>query len=193
MNRKMMAGWLVLCLGVSAVVSGWLLARDARAGAPTEVAAAVPALGPDQELLRVHVIANSDSTADQALKLKVRDAVMEHLAPRLAGAGSLAEAEAVVAAALPQLEALAARLVDRSGFGYGARVELGWYDFPGKSYGELYLPAGEYKALRVVLGQGQGANFWCLLYPSFCYKIIEVQQSGPDSGSSGATTNDVIW
>lgn len=190
MSRKIVAGWLLLCLGLSAVATGWLLARSASAASAPEVASAGESAA-NNELIRIHVIANSDSVQDQALKLKVRDAVLAELAPRLAGAGSVDEAEGIIAEALSGLEATAGRVVDQQSFAYRVRAELGRFAFPGKSYGDLYLPAGEYKALRIVIGEGQGANFWCLVYPSFCYRIYEVQKptggsTVPGSGSGGA-------
>lgn len=193
MIRKIVAGWLLVCLGLSAVATGWLLARDAVAGSVPEVASAGESASHD-ELIRIHVIANSDSVQDQALKLKVRDAILAELAPRLAGAGSVTEAEAIIAEALPELEAIAGRVIDAQGFAYRARAELGSFAFPGKSYGDLYLPAGEYKALRIVIGEGQGANFWCLVYPSFCYRIYEVQKpsGGTTAPSSGSGSTD-LW
>lgn len=190
----MMAGWLLVCLGMSAMVTGWVMARDAQAGTLAAGNAAMTALGPSTDLIRVHVIANSDSTQDQTVKVKVRNAVMEHLTPRLAGATSQAEAEAVIAETLPQLEAIADRVIDTHGLGYGVGAELGIFAFPGKSYGDLYLPAGDYKALRIVIGDGQGANFWCLLYPSFCYELAEVQgDSSGTVGPEGGSTTDNIW
>lgn len=193
MSRKMMAGWLLVCLGLSAVASGWLLARNAQAGVSPDTAVAVESAAND-ELIRIHVIANSDTAEDQALKLKVRDAMLAELSPRLAGATDVTEAEAVIAEALPQLEAIAGRVIDVQGFAYPVRAELGRFSFPGKSYGDLYLPAGDYKALRVVIGEGQGANFWCLVYPSFCYTIFEVRRSsGGSSGPGGGSGHTNRW
>ncbi|MFZ5827070.1 MAG: stage II sporulation protein R [Bacillota bacterium] len=193
MNRKIVAGWLLVCLGLSTVATGWALARNAHAASLPEVALAGETAAND-ELIRVHVIANSDSAEDQALKLKVRDAVLAELAPRLAGAESVTEAEAVIAEALPALERVAGRVVDEQSFAYQVRAELGRFAFPGKSYGDLYLPAGEYKALRVVIGEGQGANFWCLVYPSYCYRIYEIQKpsGGIIAPGSGSESTD-IW
>lgn len=176
MNRKLMTGWILLCLGVAQIGGGWLLAHQAQsASAPLA----------DDELIRIHVIANSDSAADQALKLQVRDAVLASLAPSLAGVGSTAGAEAAIRTALPTLEQEAAVVIEAEGYSYTVKAELGEFDFPGKAYESLYLPAGRYKAVRVLIGAAEGANFWCLVYPSFCYTISEVQASERGTSAAG--------
>lgn len=186
MSRKFVVGWLLLCLGISTVMTGWFMAGRAQAGSFDLAAAA------REDLIRIHVIANSDSREDQGLKLQVRDAVMNVLTPRFHGVTTTAEAEAVIADTLFRLESEAARVIAEQGFTYGVRAELGWFDFPDKSMDGLTLPAGNYKALRVVIGQGQGANFWCLLYPSFCYRVYEVQKKhgGSTGAGKGAGTDD---
>lgn len=124
---------------------------------------------PDPEGLpfRLHIIANSDSAADQALKLQVRDCVVEYLTPLLAEAESREQAEQIVRAHLGDLTALAAGLT--KDFGYGARAEVGEFDFPAKRYGEVCLPAGKYQALRLSLGEAAGHNWWCVLFPPLCF------------------------
>ncbi|MEW8978670.1 MAG: stage II sporulation protein R [Symbiobacterium sp.] len=165
MNRKLITGWLLIALGLAQVAGGVAIAR-----------AAGPAAGlADPNLVRIHVIAHSDDPADQALKLAVRDAVLDRLRPALAGAGSRAEAEAEIRKLLGELERTAAAVVAAQGFEYPVRAELGSFHFPGKAYGDLYLPAGRYRALRILIGDARGANFWCLVYPSFCYTIREVR------------------
>lgn len=116
---------------------------------------------------RLHIIANSDSAADQALKLQVRDGVVAYLGPLLAEAETREQAEEIVVANLDQLEALAAGIT--ADFGYGARAEVGQFAFPAKRYGEIYLPAGEYQALRLQLGEAAGHNWWCVLFPPLCF------------------------
>ena len=102
------------------------------------------------------------------MKLQVRDAVVEYLTPLLAQVQTREEAEQLLAEQLPQLEALAAGMT--ADFGYGAQAEMGRFDFPARRYGQLQLPAGEYPALRLVLGEGEGHNWWCVLYPSLCFQ-----------------------
>ncbi len=187
MSRKLLAGWLLICMGVSTMLLGWTMTSKAQAASePYETAA-----GTHDEMIRIHVIANSDSPEDQALKLKVRDAVLAELAPRLQGAATVEEAEAVVMDALMSLQGVSAGVIEHQGFDYGVRAELGRFAFPGKSYGDLYLPAGEYKALRVVIGEGKGANFWCLVFPTLCYNIREFKRnaSGSSTPTGGGATN----
>lgn len=133
---------------------------------------------------RLHIIANSDSAADQALKLQVRDGVVAYLTPLLAEAETREQAEEIVVASLAQLEALAAGIT--ADFGYGAKAEVGRFDFPAKRYGEIYLPAGEYQALRLRLGEAAGHNWWCVLFPPLCFvdECGDFQINGEGEGGS---------
>lgn len=145
--------------------------------------AAALTVGGDNLPLRLHIVANSDNAADQALKLQVRDAVVAYLTPLLAEVETAGEAREIVLAQLPQLEALAAGLT--ADFGYGAYAELGRFDFPAKRYGQVFMPAGEYPALRLVLGEGAGHNWWCVLFPPLCFvdECGEFQVSGAEAGA----------
>ena len=120
------------------------------------------------DTLRLHVLANSDSPADQALKLRVRDAVLGQMPGILQGAASKAEAEAAVAAALPRLEQTARRTLRAAGSSQGVQVRLEQAEFAAKDYGGFRLPAGEYTALRIELGDAAGHNWFCVLYPELC-------------------------
>jgi stage II sporulation protein R len=154
-------GWLLLCTGLLLVAAGFL-----SAGNHTAAAGAQPALG---EVMRLHVVANSDSEEDQALKMKVRDAVLAELSPVVEGTTSAQEALARAREALPRIEAAAAKVIRDQGASYPVRVELGRTSFPAKAYGSVYLPAGEYMALRVLLGDAEGANWWCVWVPYMCF------------------------
>lgn len=127
------------------------------------------------ELIRFHVIANSDSEMDQALKRKIRDRVVQQMTPEFAKAKNLTEARAVAEEHLAEIQAIAAKEVKAWGKSYPVKVQLGRFDFPVKSYGDLTLPAGNYEAVRVVIGQGQGANWWCVLFPPLCF--VDVSRS----------------
>lgn len=116
---------------------------------------------------RLHIVANSDSAVDQALKLQVRDAVVEHMTPLLQGVDSVAAAEQVVSSELAALQLLAEGMCRE--YGYGAVAMLGCFDFPDRRYGKTVVPAGEYRALRIVLGEGAGHNWWCVLFPPLCF------------------------
>lgn len=121
------------------------------------------------DVLRLHVIAASDDGEEQALKLRVRDAVLDYLRPRLAHAGSAQEARAILEKELENL----ARAAERCSEGRSVSVSLGREDYPSRSYGSYTLPAGRYESLRVVLGQGQGHNWWCIVFPPLCLEAVE--------------------
>ena len=149
-----------------------------RAGAAAQVERAYNT----ENLVRLHVVANSDSEEDQALKLKVRDAVMGALAPALRGAGDAREALRLMEERLAEMERLAVDVLRRHGKDYPARVSLGRYSFPARTYGDVTLPAGRYQALRVVLGEGRGRNWWCVAFPPLCFN--DVTGAGAGSGIS---------
>ena len=129
---------------------------------------AVQAYNPEN-LIRFHVLANSDSPADQALKRKVRDRIVQEMSPIFSEAGDIKEAREVAQEYLGEMEKLAAQVIKEEGEEYPVSARLGNYPFPTKSYGQLTLPAGEYEAVRVVIGQGAGANWWCVLFPPLCF------------------------
>ncbi|MGI5873684.1 MAG: stage II sporulation protein R [Bacillota bacterium] len=148
--------------------------------------------GADDTLLRFHVIANSDSPADQAVKLRVRDAVLAEIAPALAAAESVDEAEAAVGAALPDIEAAADAVLAAEGKHYASRAEVTESFFPTKSYGGLTLPAGRYRACRITLGAGRGKNWWCVLYPPLCFvdlsdDVAVAVTERPETAADGGT------
>ena len=120
-------------------------------------------------LVRLHVIAASDEAEEQALKLRVRDAVLAWLRPRLAEAGSAGEAAALLRRELPGIREAAAR----AGEGRAVTVTLGEEAYPLRRYGGFTLPAGRYQSLRVVLGEGEGHNWWCVIFPTLCLEAAE--------------------
>jgi len=119
-------------------------------------------------VVRLHVLANSDSVADQALKLKVRDAVTERTEVLLESVSGRQEAERVLRQYLPELEQLAEDCVHAAGYAYPVDMELAVTDFPTKEYDGFSLPAGEYLALRVLIGEAAGQNWWCVVFPPLC-------------------------
>jgi len=121
-----------------------------------------------QEVLRLHVIANSDSYEDQLLKLKVRDRVLESGKSVFGGSLTKNEAESTIEANLSLLQDAAEEEIRKNGCDYPVRVEIGKSRFPTKSYGNVTLPAGEYDAVRVIIGEGGGKNWWCVMFPPLC-------------------------
>ena len=143
------------------------------------------------KVLRLHVLANSDSQADQALKLRVRDAVLERAEGLLAGAGDRAEAEALLAARLPDLAAAGADAVGAAGYGYPVTVSLEdscW--FPTRVYEDFALPAGRYTALRVEIGAGAGCNWWCVVFPPLCLGSVS-ETAEETAAQAGLTEREV--
>ena len=143
------------------------------------------------KVLRLHVLANSDSQADQALKLQVRDAVLEQAEGLLAGAESRAEAEAILAAHLDGLAAAGAEAVGAAGYGYPVTVSLEddcW--FPTRVYEDFALPAGLYTALRVEIGSGAGQNWWCVVFPPLCLGSV-TETAAETAAQAGLTEREV--
>lgn len=120
-------------------------------------------------VLRFRVIANSDNPVDQAVKLKVRDAMLRIMEPPLSKVTSVGGAQAVIRHIVPKLDKAANAVLVHYHLGYRAHIHLTTTKFPTKAYGSWVLPAGRYHALLVVLGKGQGHNWWCVLFPSLCF------------------------
>lgn len=121
-----------------------------------------------EKMIRLHVIANSDSDADQTLKLCVRDAVLCRAEEILRQSADMTEARARLRDSLPDIGDAAAKELAAQGSGYSVSVALEDTEFPRKTYDDFALPAGEYLALRVVIGAGEGRNWWCVVYPPLC-------------------------
>ncbi|MBQ4582369.1 MAG: stage II sporulation protein R [Oscillospiraceae bacterium] len=122
----------------------------------------------ERKMIRLHVIANSDTAEDQALKLQVRDAVLVRATEILENAADMEEAQRTLQQVLPELEATAAEVVKEKGCAYRVSARLERTEFPEKVYDGFALPAGEYLALRLVIGEGAGQNWWCVVFPPLC-------------------------
>ncbi|WP_138373439.1 MULTISPECIES: stage II sporulation protein R [Oscillospiraceae] len=133
-----------------------------------------------EEVLRFHVLANSDSKEDQNLKMKVKDTVVSWMEEEM-DTESLAQTKAFIRSHLPQIEALAEETIQKEGYSYPVRASLEWTVFPEKTYGDITFPAGTYEALRIQIGEAQGHNWWCVLYPSLCF-IDSVHAVVPEKG-----------
>lgn len=129
-------------------------------------------LGQQEELgrkvIRLHVIANSDSPEDQALKLRVRDRVLARAQEILDQSADMAQAEQALTAALPELTREARETLAAEGCAQPVQARLEPAEFPTKDYDGFSLPAGKYLALRVIIGQGAGQNWWCVVFPPLC-------------------------
>ncbi|MDQ7092748.1 stage II sporulation protein R [Desulfosporosinus sp. PR] len=144
---------------------------------------------PDQ-LIRFHVLANSDSDQDQALKRAVRDAILKEVSPKLAASHSLEESRQILQSLRFDMEDIGRTVVKAWGKDYPVHTEYGHFSFPTKSYGTLILPAGDYEALRVVIGEGKGSNWWCVLFPPLCFIDIEHSTAVQVDGKPGIPIND---
>jgi len=125
------------------------------------------------KVVRLHVLANSDSEEDQALKLKVRDRLLAYVEPILEGAADRREAEALLRGQLLELERIAGEEIQANGYAYGVDIRLEDTMFPTREYEGFTLPAGEYLALRVLIGEGAGQNWWCVVFPPLCAAAAE--------------------
>ncbi|MBE6643384.1 MAG: stage II sporulation protein R [Clostridia bacterium] len=126
-----------------------------------------------EKTLRLHVLANSDSTEDQSLKLLVRDAVVEETCRILDGCTDKDAAERLLTDNLDTLKNTAVKTVEENGFDYDVTVSFTEEYYPEREYGEVRLPSGRYKSLRVNIGQSTGQNWWCVLFPPLCTKAAE--------------------
>jgi stage II sporulation protein R len=124
-------------------------------------------------VLRLHILANSDSSADQALKLKVRDRILQESAGMLDGVKSREDAEKVVSQNLEKIRGIAQQEVYKQGYRYPVKVELTNMYFTTRKYGNVTLPAGTYDALRITIGSGSGHNWWCVIFPALCLPAAE--------------------
>ena len=136
-------------------------------------------------VLRLHVLANSDSEGDQALKLSVRDAILADTAHLFADCKSRDEASAVVSENLPLLQMSAERAISEAGYSYPVRIELGEEEYPTKNYESACFPAGEYLSLRVLIGEGVGQNWWCVLFPPLCVSAASESDGSIEVGLYG--------
>ena len=127
------------------------------------------ALSLEDRILRLHILAAGDDAKSQELKLHVRDAVLSHIRDAVANAATAREAEAALSPLLPEIIAVADQTLASHGVSYRAKAEITTEFFPIKQYGSLLLPPGEYRALRIILNEGEGKNWWCMLYPSLCF------------------------
>ena len=175
MDRRLKKWELALLLGVlCALVMGAGLSREQEQLS--------------QSVIRLHVIANSDSQADQALKLRVRDRVLEQAQELYPEGATLDQARAILEANLNLLAAAGRAAVEEEGADYPVTAQITQCWFPTKEYEDFALPAGEYTALRVVIGQGEGQNWWCVAFPPLC--LGAASQSVDQAAQAGLFTQE---
>ena len=121
------------------------------------------------KIFRLHVVANSDKEEDQELKLDVKKTVVDYLSRRLGSGADLEETREYVLENLPEIEQAALKIIEEQGKDYPISAVVEKTYFPDKTYGDCTFPAGEYEALNIRIGKGEGKNWWCVLYPSLCF------------------------
>ncbi len=135
------------------------------------------------KVVRLHVLANSDSQEDQALKLQVRDAVLNRAETLLTQSSSRSEAEGILRGQLLEFERLAENVIREQGYDYQVTAQLQGTEFPTREYEGFTLPAGEYLALRILIGAAEGQNWWCVVFPPLCTAVsAEVPASALAAG-----------
>ncbi len=127
----------------------------------------------ETEYLRIHIRANSNSSEDQRVKYLVKDAVVEALIPLLSEAQTKQEATQIISENLSYINAVADKVLQSEGFDYKGEARIATESFPTRVYDDITLPAGEYDAVILDLGSGEGDNWWCLVYPAFCFTKSE--------------------
>lgn len=139
-----------------------------------------------EDYIRIHIRADSNEEDAQSVKLLVRDEIVAYLTKEASGVSSKSEMKGLIINKLDYLTELANNVLRQNGFAYTAEATLGKENFPTKSYGELTLPEGEYEALIIKLGKGEGDNWWCVAYPPLCFIASE------DKGEDGIEYKSVI-
>ncbi|HZK43895.1 MAG TPA: stage II sporulation protein R [Syntrophomonadaceae bacterium] len=119
-------------------------------------------------VLRLHVLANSDAPNDQALKLEVKDHVVNYMKDEFSNIKDIDKAILKAEEKLPDIQKVAEEIVRGYGYDYPVEVLIGQYEFPTKAYGNLVFPQGDYEAVRILIGDGVGKNWWCVLFPPLC-------------------------
>ena len=144
-----------------------------------------------EDTIRLHILANSDSREDQELKIAVRDGVLNEFGERLRLAGSFQAAEELCESIIPEIKEYAEAIIKAAGYGYEVNIELGeeWYET--RDYDGFSLPCGYYTSLRILIGDGDGKNWWCVMYPPLCTELAS--ESAPaDDGLIDYTKEEMI-
>ncbi|MBE6065527.1 stage II sporulation protein R [Clostridium cochlearium] len=123
----------------------------------------------DKKLIRFHVLANSDSEEDQKLKIKVKNSVLEYIYPKLSNSRNISESRKILMENTKDIKKVAENVILKNGYDYDLKLELTHDNFPVKTYGNITLPQGNYEAFRIIIGNGKGKNWWCVMFPPLCF------------------------
>ncbi len=121
------------------------------------------------KIIRFHVLANSDSIEDQSLKLKVKDEIIKYMMPKLDKSNSIDESRKILKENDKEIKKIAENIINKNGYKYSVNTYLGQEQFPIKTYGNITLPQGQYEAYKIIIGNGQGQNWWCVMFPPLCF------------------------
>lgn len=121
------------------------------------------------KIIRFHVIANSDTKEDQDLKIKIKDRIIEYLQPKLVNCKNIEESRRILMQNNDSVKKIALSIINKEGYNYKVTTSLSKENFPVKTYGNITLPQGEYNAYRVIIGNGNGHNWWCVMFPPLCF------------------------
>lgn len=128
------------------------------------------------EIIRFHVLANSDTEEDQALKIKVRDRVIKEMSSKFNSSDNIDDAREIMLDSIEEVNAIAKEVIEENGYNYDVRSELSRENFPDKMYGDTLYPQGEYEAFRILIGEANGQNWWCVMFPPLCF-VDETKQA----------------
>ena len=128
------------------------------------------------EVIRLHVLANSDENYDQQLKIKVKDSVIKMLENELNNSMSKDETRIILLQNLNKIEQKAKQIIEENGYNYNVSAKITFDYFPTKQYGDIILPAGEYEALKIEIGEAKGQNWWCVMFPPLCFIDVSVKE-----------------
>ena len=142
-----------------------------------------------EKLIRFHVLANSDSDVDQDLKLRVKDEVLKYISPILNESQSLEESREILKREDKNIIKIAEDYIKSQGFDYTVETTLTRENFPVKEYGNIVLPQGEYEAYRILIGEGKGQNWWCVMFPPLCF--IDETKNSVDSKELKESIEDI--
>jgi stage II sporulation protein R len=187
MNSKVLVWSYLIILSLGTILNLYIPKTEAVA----KDSVVIPA-----EAIRLRILANSDSAQDQEIKRKVRDAVNEQITLWVQELTSLEKAKEVLTSKLPEVQNIAEKVVAEQGSNQSVNVEFGKVQFPTKLYGEFLYPAGEYQAILITLGEGTGANWWCVLYPPLCFldfsNGVAVQSEGFEGKAYAAENEEPV-
>ncbi|GIN90835.1 stage II sporulation protein R [Siminovitchia terrae] len=159
--QKYIASAYIAILSLAAVMNFYFPDQESSAAENVQV---IP-----EEAIRLRILANSDSEKDQEVKRAVRDAVNKQINEWVEQLTSIEEARHVISSRLPELEKIAKNELIKHGLSYSVSIDFGDVQFPTKLYGQYLYPAGTYEAVLITLGEGKGANWWCVLFPPLCF------------------------